>query len=89
MKRYRINWGVRMRNKRFWLTLVPAMSLLIQLIAEALGYSIESWLLEQKLMEVINVIFAVMSILGIIVDPTTKGFSDSEQAMTYKTPKEI
>lgn len=89
MKLCRINWGVRIRNKKFWLTLVPAMSLLLQLIAEALGYSVESWLLEQKLMEIINVVFGVLSILGVIVDPTTKGFSDSEQAMTYKTPKEI
>lgn len=88
MKKCRINWGVRVRNKRFWLTLVPAISLLFQLFAEATGYNIESWILEQKLMEIINVIFAIMSILGIIVDPTTKGFSDSEQAMTYKTPKE-
>ena len=88
MKKYRINWGVRIRNKKFWITLIPAISLLFQLIAEAAGYNIESWILEQKLIEIINVIFAVLSILGIIVDPTTKGFSDSEQAMTYKTPKE-
>lgn len=88
MKKCHINWGVRVRNKRFWITLVPAISLLFQFIAEAAGYKIESWIFEQKLIEIINVIFAVMSILGIIVDPTTKGFSDSEQAMTYKTPKE-
>lgn len=88
MKKYCINWGVRVRNKRFWLTLVPAMSLLFQLLMKATGYNIESWLLEQKLTEIINVIFAVLSILGIIIDPTTEGFSDSEQAMTYKTPKE-
>ena len=88
MKKCRINWGVRVRNKRFWVTLVPAMSLLFQLIAEAAGYNIESWIFEQKLIEIINVIFAIMSILGIIIDPTTKGFSDSEQAMTYKIPKE-
>ena len=30
---------------------------------------------------------SVLSFLGISADPTTKGLSDSEQAMTYTSPK--
>ena len=31
--------------------------------------------------------FAVLAILGIVVDPTTQGVGDSEQALTYTVPK--
>ena len=32
--------------------------------------------------------FAVLVILGIVVDPTTKGVADSAQALTYDVPKD-
>lgn len=37
---------------------------------------------------VVNALFAVLSILGIVTDPTTAGVTDSEQALTYTEPKE-
>nr|DAM88785.1 MAG TPA: holin [Caudoviricetes sp.] len=42
-----------------------------------------------KLLEVVNALFAVLAILGIVTDPTTAGIRDSEQAMTYDKPKEV
>ena len=35
-----------------------------------------------------TVVMAVLSFIGVLTDPTTKGVSDSEQAMEYKKPKE-
>lgn len=84
----KINWMVRAKNKAFWITLVPAVLLLIQVIAAVFGYTINMGELGDKLIAVVNALFAVLSILGIVADPTTKGITDSEQALTYTEPKE-
>ena len=83
-----INWLVRIKNKQFWLTLIPAVLLLIQVVAAVFGYTLDLGDVGNKLLEVVNALFAVMTILGIVTDPTTKGVSDSAQAMTYNKPKE-
>mgnify|MGYP005809135755 FL=1 len=83
-----INWLVRIKNKNFWLTLIPAVLLLIQVVAAVFGYTLDFGDLGNKLLAVVNALFAVLSILGIVTDPTTKGITDSAQAMTYEKPKE-
>lgn len=83
----KINWTVRIKNKTFWLTLIPAVLLLIQTIATPFGYQWDFGVLNEQLAAIINALFAVLSILGIVVDPTTAGTADSEQAMTYAEPK--
>ena len=83
-----INWRVRIKNKNFWITLIPALLLLIQVVASVFGFTLDLGELGNKLLAVVNAAFAVLSILGIVTDPTTKGVSDSEQAMTYTKPKE-
>lgn len=84
----KINWMVRVKNKAFWVALIPAVLLLIQVIAAVFGYTINMGELGDKLIAVVNALFAVLSILGIVADPTTKGITDSEQALTYTEPKE-
>lgn len=83
----KINWMVRLKNKQFWLTLVPAVLLLIQVVAAVFGYTLDLGGLGDKLLAVVNALFAVLAILGIVTDPTTKGVADSAQAMTYEEPK--
>ena len=82
-----INWMVRIKNKTFWLALIPAVLLLIQVVAAVFGYTIDLGDLGNKLLDVVNATFSVLVILGIVTDPTTKGISDSEQALTYTEPK--
>ena len=84
----KINWIVRIKNKNFWIAVIPAVLLLVQVVLEVFGVSIDIGDLGNKLLAVVNAAFAVLSILGIVTDPTTKGISDSEQAMTYIKPKE-
>ena len=43
--------------------------------------------LGDKLLAVVNALFAALTILGIVTDPTTAGIGDSKQALTYETPK--
>ncbi len=82
-----INWKVRIKNKTFWLALVPAMLLLVQVVAAVFGIEIKIEAIGDKLMAVVNALFAVLTILGIVTDPTTAGVSDSAQALTYDIPK--
>lgn len=82
-----INWEVRIKNKNFWLTLIPAVLLLIQVLVAPFGYQWDFGVLNEQLAAIINALFAVLMILGIVNDPTTDGITDSKQALTYKTPK--
>lgn len=82
-----VNWTVRVKNKTFWLTLIPAVLLLIQVAAAVFGFTLELGALGDKLLAVVNALFAVLAILGVVTDPTTAGVKDSQQAMTYTKPK--
>ena len=83
-----INWKVRIKNKAFWTFIIPAMLLLIQAIAELFGYTIDLTLVGEKMINVVNALFVVLVGIGIVNDPTTKGITDSKNAMTYIAPKE-
>lgn len=82
-----INWKVRIKNKNFWIALIPAILLLVQVVAAVFGVTVDLGELGNKLLAVVNALFAVLAILGIVTDPTTEGVADSTLAMTYDTPK--
>lgn len=83
----KINWKVRVLSVNFWLALVPAILLLAQAVAAPLGYKWDFANLGTQLTGIINAAFAVLSILGVVTDPTTAGVADSAQALTYTEPK--
>lgn len=83
----KINWTVRLKNKAFWVALVPATLLLIQAGASVFGYSLDLGDLGNRLLALVNAVFVVLSILGIVTDPTTAGTSDSNRVLTYTEPK--
>ena len=87
MIQMKINWEVRIRNKDFWLSLIPMILLLAQAIAAVFGYTLDFGDLGNKLLTVVNCVFALLALLGIVNDPTTETLSDSKLAMTYETPK--
>lgn len=80
------NWKVRIANKTFWITVIPAAILLVQAVATLCGFTIDLSTLQGKLIAVVDAVFVLLSALGIVVDPTTAGVGDSDRAMTYKTP---
>lgn len=83
-----INWRVRIKNKSFWLALIPAVLLLVQVCAAPFGYAWDFGVLNAQLAAIVNAVFSVLAILGIVADPTTAGMGDSEQALSYEKPKE-
>lgn len=84
----KINWKVRIRNKAFWLSMVPAALLLIQAGAAVFGYTLDFGELGNRLLTFVNAAFAVLALLGIVNDPTTAGVKDSARALTYERPKD-
>ena len=78
-----INWQIRIKNKTFWLTLIPAVLLLVQAVSAPFGYTWDFVVLNQQLAAIVNALFAVLAILGVVTDPTTKGVGDSKRALTY------
>lgn len=83
----KINWKVRLKNKNFWLSVVPACLLLVQVVLAVFGVTIDIGDLGNKLLAVVNAAFGVLTILGVVNDPTTEGISDSTQALTYTEPR--
>lgn len=82
-----INWTVRIKNKSFWMAIIPAVLLLVQVVAAVFGFTLDLGDLGNKLLDVVNAVFSVLVILGIVTDPTTQGIGDSKQALTYTDPK--
>ena len=83
-----INWRVRVKNKAFWVALIPALLLLIQQVCAVVGVQLDFGELQNQLVAIVGTVFTLLAILGIVADPTTAGVGDSEQAMGYTEPKE-
>ena len=81
-----INWKIRLMNKQFWLSLIPALALTAQAVAAVFGWEIDLTTAVGKLLTVVNTVFALLVVLGIVVDPTTEGVGDSERALGYEKP---
>ncbi|WP_332649824.1 phage holin [Lysinibacillus sp. 54212] len=81
----RINWRVRVRHKTFLVALFSLLLLLSQQVAAIFGYELTAQISEQ-LTSIFNTILSILVLLGVVVDPTTKGMSDSERACTYERP---
>jgi phi LC3 family holin len=82
----KVNWKIRIKNKAFWLAVIPAIALVAQAVASVFGYTIDLTSIVGKLQAVVNAVFALLVILGIVVDPTTQGVNDSNRAMEYTEP---
>ena len=57
------------------------------MVAAVFGYTLDFGDLGNKLLAVVNAVFALLAILGVVNDPTTAGVADSTQALTYQEPK--
>ena len=81
-----INWKVRIANKQFWFSLVPAILLVIQAGAAIFGYAVNFGELGNSLLAFVDAVFVILVLLGIVNDPTTAGYGDSHRARNYDAP---
>lgn len=82
-----VNWKVRVKNKTFWVSLIPALLLLVQQVCAVFGVALDFGELQTQLVAIAGTVFALLAILGIVADPTTAGVGDSEQALAYTEPR--
>lgn len=86
MDNLKINFLARAKNKLFWMTLIPALFLFVQMVAAIFGFNFDLSELQGRVVAAVDALFAVLVILGVVVDPTTEGLGDSARAMTYTEP---
>lgn len=83
----KINWKARFKNKAFVATFV---TLIVTFVYQVLGiFDIVPSVSENEVMNVITLLVNVLATLGVLVDPTTPGASDSERALTYYTDTDV
>ena len=80
-----INWKLRCQNKT---TLTAIILALVALVYQVLGlFDVVPKISQDELTTVIGMVINLLCLLGIVVDPTTDGVSDSARALTYDTPR--
>lgn len=83
-----INWKVRIKNKAFWVAVVPTVLLLAQQVLAVFGVTLDFSGLQAQLVAIVGTVFALLALLGVVADPTTVGVTDSIQALGYDEPKD-
>lgn len=81
-----INWKLRLKNKVTLTTIVLNVIGIAYMILALLD--IVPSVSESEVVEVALLIIELLGLLGIVVDPTTAGASDSQQVMNYRKPRE-
>lgn len=88
----KINWKVRAKNPVFWANIIAATLLPILAYMGLSWEDMTSWaalggILVEAVKNPVILVSVVVSVWNALNDPTTAGISDSNQAMTYQTPK--
>lgn len=79
-----INWKVRFKNK-VWL--MAFLTFVVSTVYQLLNmFEIAPALTQDAVLQAVAAILQLLSLLGVVVDPTTKGVKDSERAMGYNEP---
>jgi len=60
--------------------------LLAQQVGALFGFDLTSGMSEQ-LTTILNTVLSILVLMGVVVDPTTSGTSDSERALMYRKPR--
>ena len=80
----KINWKVRLQNKTWLLAMLAAIvAFVYQVLALC---NVVPAVSQDQVTQLIALIINILVALGIVVDPTTTGVTDSQQAMTYDKP---
>ncbi|MGR7908427.1 phage holin [Lysinibacillus capsici] len=81
----KINWKVRLQHKQFWVSLIALLLVLANQIAGI--FNVDITIYNAQITAISETVLSILGLLGIIIDPTTKGASDSEQALKYDAPR--
>jgi phi LC3 family holin len=87
MKKFNINWILRLKNKTTLIAVIAALFLLAQQVLVMFGITWDYTTLLTQITGAVGTVFTLLALLGVVVDPTTDKASDSAQALTYTEPK--
>ena len=80
----KLNWKVRFKNK-VWLG--SFLSLIVGFVYSMLAlFDVFPQVTQSLVVQLLNQVLTFLGLIGVIVDPTTAGISDSERAMGYVEP---
>ena len=80
----KINWKVRFKNKT-WLSMF--LSLIVGFVFNILKlFDVYPAVTENLVMNVVSQVLTFLGLIGVLVDPTTAGITDSDRAMSYSEP---
>lgn len=80
-----INWKLRLKNKT---TLLALCATIIAFVYQILGlFGVVPPITEESITQLVTMLINILAMLGIVVDPTTAGVSDSERALGYAEPR--
>lgn len=82
----KINWKVRLQHKQFWVSLIALLIVLANQIAGI--FHVDITIYNAQITALSETVLSILGLLGIIIDPTTKGASDSMRALKYDKPKD-
>ena len=82
----KINWKVRLQHRQFWVSLIALLIVLANQIAGI--FNVDITIYNDQITAISETVLSILGLFGIIIDPTTSGVSDSEQAMYYNKPKD-
>ena len=80
-----MNWKLRLKNKATLTAIIAALVSMVYQILAALG--IAPTLGQEEVLQVVSIVLTFLAAIGVLVDPTTEGLTDSTQALTYTEPK--
>ena len=81
----KINWKVRLKQPAFWIATIPVVITFVYSVLALVG--IAPSITQDTVQNLFLALVAVLAQIGIVVDPTTKGVSDSDRAMKYDKPE--
>lgn len=81
----KINWKVRLKQPAFWIATIPVVISFVYSVLALLG--VVPSITEESVQNLFIMAVSLLAQLGIVVDPTTKGVSDSDRAMNYDKPQ--
>ena len=81
----KINLKLRLKNKAVLVSLVGACIAFIYQIFSLFGYVPPIG--QDMVVQLFGIVINILVALGIVVDPTTSGIGDSDQALSYTEPK--
>lgn len=80
----KINWALRLKNKQ---TLVALAAAVIGAVYQILGVlGIVPPISQDSVAQLVGIVLNILVALGVIIDPTTQGISDSKRALQYDEP---